>query len=183
MPKVRIQGKLWTALTRSRRVLPERYRGLNPEMQSLWPLLGLGVLASVVVLALLFYNILYFDPNRPDVNLIKFKPLQPVNAPGTPLTSAPNPSSPRFAEGVTVQVRRSGVIYVGPGINPLPESRDGEYGRGVVQDGLWQQGRWFYQIRFSPTRVGWVAEGDLEAAPLSAPDRPEKIGLNVDRRK
>lgn len=161
MPKVWIQGKLWKALTRSRKVLPARYRGLNPEMQSLWPLLGVGVLASVVVVALLFYNILYFDPNRPTLHLLKLKPLQPVSAPRAPLAGAENLSSPKFAEGVTVQVKRSGVIYAGPGINPLPESRDGKYERGVVEDGLWWQGRWVYQVRFSPTRVGWVPESDL----------------------
>jgi hypothetical protein len=145
-------------------VLPERYRGLNPEMQSLWPLLGLGALATVVVLALLFYNILYFDPQRPDVNMIRFTPLQPVELPGTPPSGASNPSSPRFAEGVRVQVKRNGVVYAGAGINPLPESRGGEYRYGVVQDGLWQQDRWLYQVRFSPTQVSWVAETDLMPA-------------------
>jgi len=133
-------------------------------MQSLWPLLGFGALASVVVLAFLFYNILYFDPNRPTANLIKFTPLQPVKLPGTPFSNASNPSSPRFAEGVRVQVKRHGVIYAGAGINPLPESRSSEYRYGVVQDGLWQQGRWLYQVRFSQTQVSWVDETDLMPA-------------------
>jgi hypothetical protein len=150
---------LWASLTRSRTILPSRYRAFNPEMQSLWPVLVVGVVASLVVLAMLFYNILNFDPNRPTLSLLKLNPIQAIHASGT--RPAQHLPAPEFEEGVTVQIRRSGAIFAGPGINPLPTSPDMESRRGVVQDGLWQQGRWLYQVRLSPTQVVWVAESDL----------------------
>jgi hypothetical protein len=129
-------------------------------MQSLWPLLGIGVFASMVVVAMLFWDILNFDPSRPDLSLVSFKPIQAVSPRMRP-AAVSNLPSPEFAEGSTVQIRRSSIIFTGPGINPVPAASDPGSRRGVVEDGLWQQGRWLYQVRLSPTEAVWVAESDL----------------------
>lgn len=92
---------LWASLTRSRTILPSRYRAFNPEMQSLWPVLGVGVVASLVVLAMLFYNILNFDPMRPTLSLLKLDPIQAIHAPGTRSAE----SSSTFAPTTLVPVR------------------------------------------------------------------------------
>lgn len=150
-------GKVWSALTQSRTVLPARYRHLNPELHSLWSVLALSGILAAVLLYFLYSSLLSttfdYQPIKP---LSELRPMVP------PASPSGSPSTPRFAEGTTVQVRQSGVIYAGPGTDPLPPADHRERTRGVVLDGVWSQGRWLYQVQFSLTQVGWVAERDLE---------------------
>lgn len=132
-------------LNKSWTILPRRNQTF-PEQNSWW-----AIAVIWIVLGGLTLGALYYDPYSPH-NALAIKPLTRME---------PLPTSPQFTEGAAVRVRMPGTVYAGtetdrPLQEPLPDAKS-----GVVLDGIWKQGRWLYQVRFSPTQVGWVGEPDL----------------------
>ncbi len=139
---------LGAILTKSRTILPRKAQTFR-DPNTWWPI-------AVIVAIMVAFTVtaMYYDPYSPR-NMSAIKPL-------VSLDQMP-PTPPHFAEGAAVRVRFSGTVYAGVETarllqEPLPDNS------GVVVDGVWKRGRWLYQVRFSPTLVGWVGEPDLIAA-------------------
>jgi hypothetical protein len=139
-----LQG-LRTLLKKSWTILPRQdpFKGYN----SWWPIV-------VIVVVMVIFTILatYYDPFSP-LNTTQVKPLIGLDQQA--------PTNPHFAEGAAVQVQLAGTVYADPSAHTMLQEALPEGNTGVVVDGVWRQGRWLYQVRFSPTVVGWVGEMDL----------------------
>ncbi len=131
-------NKSWTLLPRR-----DPYPGTNS-----WLPIGMIVLvmATLTVLAAIY------DPYSA-INTSVIKPLVSLDRMA--------PTAPHFAEGATVRVRLAGTIYTGPEAKMLLQDALPADNTGVIVDGVWEQGRWLYQVRFAQGVIGWVGEMDL----------------------
>lgn len=136
---------LRAVLTKSWTIFPRKTDSFR-EPNSWWPITVIMIIMGGITLAALYY-----DPYSPH-NFLLIRPLMSLDQ--------VQPTAPKFVEGGTVRVRMLGTVYAGVDTDRLLEDPP-ELKSGVILDGIWKQGRWLYQIRFSPTQIGWVGEPDL----------------------